>query len=100
MNICINQTQLCDGIKQCADGDDEGGFCSLDDCNIQNGGCSHICHRSPQGSICFCPSGFQTTNSTNYKKCEDINECDIETTCSQNCINYPGGYNCACNSGN
>ena len=83
MNMCLNATQLCDNIAQCPEGDDEGPFCSRDDCSIQNGGCSHRCHRSPMGAICFCPSGYATTNETNFKKCEDINECLLETSCNQ-----------------
>ena len=83
LNVCINATQLCGNIAQCPDGDDEGAFFSRDDCSIQNGGCSHRCHRSPMGAICFCPLGYSTTNETNYKKCEDVNECLIETSCNQ-----------------
>ncbi len=58
MNVCVNLTQLCDNIPNCPEGSDEGAFCTRDDCNIQNGGCSHICHRSPMGAVCFCPIGI------------------------------------------
>lgn len=51
------------------------------------------------GAMCFCPNGYATTNETNYKKCEDIDECQIETSCSQRCANSPGGFNCACEPG-
>ncbi len=99
LDICINQTQLCDGKQDCPDGVEEGPFCSRDDCSVRNGGCSHICRSSPIGAICFCPNGYATTNSTNYKKCEDFNECNLETSCSQKCANFNGGYNCACEEG-
>jgi low density lipoprotein-related protein 2 len=99
MDVCINKTQLCDNIPQCPDGGDEGAFCSRDDCSVQNGGCSHYCQRSPMGAICFCPDGFETTGSSSYKKCEDVNECEMETSCAQRCANVPGGYNCACDQG-
>ncbi len=99
MEICINSTQLCDNVPNCPGGTDEGAFCSRDDCSIQNGGCSHVCRRSPIGAICFCPFGYETKNETNYKKCEDIDECKIETTCSQKCSNTIGGYYCSCEPG-
>ncbi|CAF0941452.1 unnamed protein product, partial [Brachionus calyciflorus] len=99
MDVCVNYTQLCDNVVQCPDGSDEGAFCGRDDCSIQNGGCSHFCHQAPIGSMCFCPLGYQTTNSSNYKRCEDINECEFETACNQRCSNYRGGYYCACETG-
>lgn len=99
MDICINRTKLCDSVPDCPQGTDEGAFCSRDDCSAQNGGCSHMCLRSPTGSMCFCPVGYATTNATNYKKCEDINECEQEKSCSQLCANINGGYNCACETG-
>ena len=99
LNVCINRTQLCDNVAQCPDGNDEGAFCSRDDCGTQNAGCSHMCHASPTGSVCFCPSGYETRNTTAYKKCEDIDECKSDASCAQKCANYPGGYNCACDTG-
>ena len=29
----------------------------------------------------------------------DINECEEDKQCSHKCVNTPGGYTCACNSG-
>jgi hypothetical protein len=51
------------------------------------------------GALCFCPDGYETSHVTNYKKCEDINECALETSCAQLCANYNGGYSCACAAG-
>jgi low density lipoprotein-related protein 2 len=51
------------------------------------------------GAVCFCPPGYETRNDTNYKKCVDINECNIETSCSQKCVNTNGAFYCACDSG-
>ena len=99
VDYCINQTALCDAKPDCPDSSDEGPFCSRDDCSVQNGGCSHMCRRSPIGAVCFCPFGYATTNATNYKKCDDVNECEYENTCSQKCANFNGGFNCACEQG-
>lgn len=97
--ICINRSQICNFREDCPSGSDEGAYCSRDDCSVQNGGCSHTCLVSPIGSVCLCPRGFTTKNSTDFKKCEDINECDIESSCSQKCSNYAGGFSCACDDG-
>lgn len=51
------------------------------------------------GALCMCPTGYETSNATNFKKCEDIDECKLERSCSQLCANYRGGYSCACTTG-
>ena len=51
------------------------------------------------GAVCFCPRGYETTLESNHKKCEDIDECRMEASCSQLCANTRGGYNCACADG-
>jgi len=51
------------------------------------------------GALCICPRGYATTNETQYKKCEDIDECLDESSCSQMCANTRGGFNCACMPG-
>ena len=54
----------------CPGGGDESPLCNNDQCSMDNGGCSHICHRSPFGVLCLCEPGFHVQNTTNYKKCE------------------------------
>ncbi|XP_046357626.2 uncharacterized protein LOC124135954 isoform X3 [Haliotis rufescens] len=68
--------------------------CNRTDCSA-NGGC-----RVEGGTdICFCNPGYQLSDADN-KTCDDIDECDVNTTCSQNCTNSPAGtYTCSCSDG-
>ncbi|CAF4205802.1 unnamed protein product, partial [Rotaria sp. Silwood2] len=97
---CVNITQVCDGKPDCPGGGDESPLCNNDQCSIDNGGCSHTCHRSPFGALCLCQPGFRVRNTTNYKKCEDIDECtDDPNTCHQYCLNTNGSFVCSCAEG-
>lgn len=44
-----------------------------DVCGTNNGGCSHLCLRSPHGFTCACPTGlfFENQTETNPKKCKN-----------------------------
>ncbi|XP_067687865.1 uncharacterized protein [Haliotis asinina] len=67
--------------------------CNRTDCS-PNGGCR------VQGGVdvCFCNAGYQL-NADN-RTCDDIDECAVNTTCSQNCTNTPSGsYTCSCSDG-
>ncbi|KAH9523906.1 hypothetical protein Btru_047379 [Bulinus truncatus] len=45
---------------------------------------------------CECRSGFQNVSG----QCQDINECDtVLNTCSHDCINIDGSFNCSCAEG-
>ncbi|CAF4992830.1 unnamed protein product, partial [Rotaria sp. Silwood1] len=97
---CVNVTQVCDGKPDCPGGGDESPLCNNDQCSIDNGGCSHTCHRSPFGALCLCQPGFHVQNTTNYKKCEDINECiENPNACHQYCLNTNGSFMCSCAEG-
>ncbi|XP_053372966.1 uncharacterized protein LOC123561091 [Mercenaria mercenaria] len=46
---------------------------------------------------CFCEAGYEFESGSNTT-CEDIAECSrTPSPCSQGCIDFPGGYECACN---
>ncbi|XP_053372974.1 uncharacterized protein LOC123561094 [Mercenaria mercenaria] len=48
-------------------------------------------------STCFCEAGYMFESGSNTT-CEDIAECSrTPSPCSQGCIDFPGGYECACN---
>lgn len=68
-----------------------------DDCQVNNGGCSHGCIQGPFGAQCTCDPGFQLLNDS--KTCDDINECLIPGFCSQTCFNERGSFRCYCQDG-
>ncbi|CAD7082561.1 unnamed protein product [Hermetia illucens] len=68
----------------------------MDECSVNNGGCSHTCLNTMGRAFCLCPEGWIL--DSDWKTCVDIDECadqrSSEMKCEFGCINTPGSYSC------
>ncbi|XP_052809767.1 uncharacterized protein LOC128238182 isoform X2 [Mya arenaria] len=86
--------------SRCPDGYiDDGARCQdLNECADTNS-CEQICINTEGSFFCSCNSGYRA-ESSDLKKCVDINECDEAThNCSHICENTNGGFQCNCHLG-
>ncbi|XP_022244858.1 vitellogenin receptor-like isoform X3 [Limulus polyphemus] len=93
---CISKNLVCDLKPDCSDYSDEGSHCGSS-CDTNNGGCAHLCQNTPGGAVCSCFSGY--TLMSDFRRCEDIDECTIRGYCSHSCKNTKGGFECSCKPG-
>ena len=92
--------------------DDEGCDTITNHCDVNKGGCDHICVIQDQNiKVCECYPGYELNGISSCKGsiCNlliistpfiiDIDECESPTSCSQLCTNSAGSYSCSCVSG-
>lgn len=72
-------------------------FC-IDQCSLNNGGCSHNCTVAPgEGIVCSCPLGMET--GPDNKTCQIHNNCPKHIGCSQRCEQEKFIVKCSCYDG-
>ncbi|BFF99792.1 uncharacterized protein DMAD_07613 [Drosophila madeirensis] len=77
----------------------DGSCVDVDECQLNNGGCSHRCENSQGSFQCACPAGYQL--DSDLRTCQDVDECslDKESCVAGSCVNEPGGFRCECGLG-
>ncbi|CAL2030446.1 unnamed protein product [Caenorhabditis brenneri] len=92
--VCINQTDVCNGKKDCPLGDDESEDCS----QCSSAHCEHQCENTPYGARCVCKQGFKLQSDD--VSCVEIDECALpERACHHFCENTIGSFRCSCAEG-
>lgn len=90
-NYCILQKHICDGNKDCIQGEDEENCPAVHSC-ASNSKCQQLCVTSSAGKEeCSCKVGYLL--GLDGFSCDDINECEFANNpCSQTCNNTVGGF--------
>ncbi|KAH8375193.1 hypothetical protein KR200_001228 [Drosophila serrata] len=72
----------------------DGKCVDIDECQVNNGGCSHRCENIEGSFKCSCPPGYKL--DVKQRSCEDIDECaENKKSCiAGQCVNEVGGFRC------
>lgn len=73
-------------------------LCPLDQCSLNNGGCSHNCSVAPgEGIVCSCPLGMEL--GPDNHTCQIQSYCAKHLKCSQKCDQNKFSVKCSCYEG-
>ncbi|XP_051792178.1 low-density lipoprotein receptor-related protein 2 [Erpetoichthys calabaricus] len=96
---CVPLISVCDHYDHCGDKSDELGCHFGSNRTCKENACKQNCtDLNGIGFICSCKPGY-VVDPKNPLSCNDINECEIYATCSQECKNLKGSYECRCAEG-
>ncbi|XP_013406006.1 uncharacterized protein LOC106170605 [Lingula anatina] len=72
---------------------------NTNECEINNGGCAHMCNDTVGSYFCQCKDGYMLAADRHLCLAED--RCGMERgLCQVRCVNvYPGSYKCECDPG-
>ena len=62
--LCLPLDSVCNQKNDCGNWEDEPkDKCGVNECLVQNGGCSELCVDTPGGFFCDCKSGFRLNDN-------------------------------------